>query len=110
MAVIPLVGCVPALIYDYGIVDHKVRFETWANGLIGTRYDKPYFNTISRSIAKWGYGILQSSESHGNTTDYIFRQEFECFIAVTVDTNSGVISSWRYVGQPEKCWVHVPSA
>lgn len=107
--VIPLGGCVPALIYDYMIRDVKGEFESWANRIIGTTHNMPYLPGNGGSPKAWGYGILQSSEDRGDTVDYTYRQLDACYFAITVIKQSRVISAWRYVGKPENCWIHKAS-
>jgi len=108
---LPLIeGCVPAAIYHTAFENRKAMFETWANGIVGTEYEKAYLNAATGGTGKWGYGLLQSKEDREASVEYVYRQKHQCQIGVAVDKQSNLIVGWRYLSAPEKCWEYWPSA
>jgi hypothetical protein len=79
----------------------KKEFEGYWNSQIGKQLNTAsYFKEV----------IEDARDVDEKTIEFILKQKYRCRIAVSERKKGHEVVSWRYITDPELCWVYMPSA
>ena len=101
-----LAGCPVAPLISRMTYDGKTEFETWANSTIGKTYEEACIFKGRNILC----GPPVESFTLENYTEQVHRQAYQCVFAFEISNDKNIISKWKYVSAPEKCWEYVPTA
>jgi hypothetical protein len=106
-----LSGCLTAMVIVAANMgpSPQSEFEANADGRLYAPYiDACYWRRQydpERSLC----GRLVETRETAEGVEYVHGPYGQCVYSFIVDKNTQLITSWRYVGAPDSCWIKAPS-
>jgi hypothetical protein len=105
-----LPGCIAMIVVANSLKPSpKAEFEAYADGRLYAPYvDSCYWKRQYDPQHSLCGRLIETRETVEGV-EYVHGPYAQCVYSLTVDKNTQLITSWRYVSAPENCWVDAPS-